>query len=1054
MEKAGIYVYDDPTGKDTRYWRGQHYDEIATFTGSGIGDDEVWAVYKNSGGHYLKANGADNTAKYVVGFCDRVTSLAGYVVSSGYFSGVDTSGFAVGEQLWLHDSTLGTVTNTPTDDTKIKVGTVITVANPGIIDINIEIDARRALEEAGIFLDYTDSNFAFRGQSFDIVDKNANTAFSGVSAGDVVYFASDGNYKQADDNGTVTAQWVGIADTARNRVYTSGYVTEPSGGTWPAFTAGQSVYLSETAGAMTTTPTDIFLGYAISTNVILLKGSGNISITQITDASNIILNTAWDASVSDGDIVYWDSTGPDYNQATDAGTPLQRSWVGIADKTGGKIFTGGTITATAHGFTIGTKVYLSTAGAMTSTKTNTVLGIATTANQILLAERQDDDRLLSRVAITAAGVSQYEAVYINSSGHYEKALSDGTAASKWVGIATQLSVTPGTSADGIIVLSGIVVLNDTILPDGTFNDGDEVFLNADGTFGNTQTSVKIGDVLDSATWKVILATGGGAGGAGDITSEDIQINNWFISTPFNEVYYDTFVDLGTFDVTEAGVPTQDTVTFTNGTDIVNLTAHKLVLNDIVQFTNSGGALPAELSVSTDYYVVEVDADDFKVSDTVSGSAIDFTDDGTGTHYIQTLIQYDSANSNYYTPDVYGLPWASKEILNNNTAHVVDTAKSIGDEVVDARTANKWIWECVNVNAAYGEADTGATIPTAMNAGSTEPTKGDRVIDNAVTWEAIRPATLYRFQVLHNVDDYTADAMKVYYSTTTSEPGTWSTGTNWTEITDLTNLVDIPAGFTDLSIGFEFTNKQSLSSFAVGFDYNSNVYTASNARLLKTATGTAYSVDDPITIPENGRYTADGKSLRVYLNGLKMIAGASADYIEDSGGRIITWKRTGGILTTDDLEFTEDYGLADFSAESWNALQLEHNSSGEHNTGLNGQKLGTKIATTELTGMSGASVTATDLIPAGSVVLGVTLRVTTTITGSTSFTVGDGSDVDAWGTGITQIAGDNTTGADFTIVTVPIYAAVTSVVLTSTGGSFTAGAVRLTVHYMDFTAATS
>ena len=86
--------------------------------------------------------------------------------------------------------------------------------------------------------------------------------------------------------------------------------------------------------------------------------------------------------------------------------------------------------------------------------------------------------------------------------------------------------------------------------------------------------------------------------------------------------------------------------------------------------------------------------------------------------------------------------------------------------------------------------------------------------------------------------------------------------------------------------------------------------------------------------------------------------------------------------------------------------------------------------------------------------GVTLRVTTTITGSTSFTVGDGSDVDAWGTGITQIAGDNTTGADFTIVTVPIYAAVTSVVLTSTGGSFTAGAVRLTVHYMDFTAATS
>jgi hypothetical protein len=127
------------------------------------------------------------------------------------------------------------------------------------------------------------------------------------------------------------------------------------------------------------------------------------------------------------------------------------------------------------------------------------------------------------------------------------------------------------------------------------------------------------------------------------------------------------------------------------------------------------------------------------------------------------------------------------------------------------------------------------------------------------------------------------------------------------------------------------------------------------------------------------------------------------------------------------------------------------------TTSNGAIANIQSASTTLSALSGATATATNLIPAGSIVIGVTIRVTTTITsgdGATAFDIGDGTDDDRWGTGIALASGTATTGADFTITSVPIYSAATSVVLTATGGTFSAGAVRVTLHYLSLTAATS
>lgn len=86
--------------------------------------------------------------------------------------------------------------------------------------------------------------------------------------------------------------------------------------------------------------------------------------------------------------------------------------------------------------------------------------------------------------------------------------------------------------------------------------------------------------------------------------------------------------------------------------------------------------------------------------------------------------------------------------------------------------------------------------------------------------------------------------------------------------------------------------------------------------------------------------------------------------------------------------------------------------------------------------------------------GVTIRVTTAITGATSISIGDGTDADRWGASIAVALNTTTTGANFTINSVPIYPSDTSVVITGAGGNFSAGVVRVTVHYMNFTAATS
>jgi len=87
------------------------------------------------------------------------------------------------------------------------------------------------------------------------------------------------------------------------------------------------------------------------------------------------------------------------------------------------------------------------------------------------------------------------------------------------------------------------------------------------------------------------------------------------------------------------------VTFTNGTNLINETSTPLVDGDTLTFNDNAGTLPTELREDIVYSVVSKLTNSFQVSYTAGGSAITFTDDGSGTNTYALADLHGSSPSN-------------------------------------------------------------------------------------------------------------------------------------------------------------------------------------------------------------------------------------------------------------------------------------------------------------------------------------------------------------------------------------------------------------------------
>ncbi len=89
------------------------------------------------------------------------------------------------------------------------------------------------------------------------------------------------------------------------------------------------------------------------------------------------------------------------------------------------------------------------------------------------------------------------------------------------------------------------------------------------------------------------------------------------------------------------VNADDTFTATNATETFTAVAHGLQTGDgPFVVSNSGGALPAGLVAGTQYWIIKVDNDNFKLAasfaEAGAGTAVAITTDGTGTHTLSDV----------------------------------------------------------------------------------------------------------------------------------------------------------------------------------------------------------------------------------------------------------------------------------------------------------------------------------------------------------------------------------------------------------------------------------
>jgi len=109
----------------------------------------------------------------------------------------------------------------------------------------------------------------------------------------------------------------------------------------------------------------------------------------------------------------------------------------------------------------------------------------------------------------------------------------------------------------------------------------------------------------------------------------------------------------------------------------------------------------------------------------------------------------------------------------------------------------------------------------------------------------------------------------------------------------------------------------------------------------------------------------------------------------------------------------------------------------------------KLRNVSITANSGV-VTLSNTVPAGRFLLGVTTRISAVLTGGgvTGYSVGDGSDVDRWGTVVGTAVDTTSDSTDFTADPLQFSITDEDIVITFTGGNPSSGTVQVISHYFD------
>lgn len=190
--------------------------------------------------------------------------------------------------------------------------------------------------------------------------------------------------------------------------------------------------------------------------------------------------------------------------------------------------------------------------------------------------------------------------------------------------------------------------------------------------------------------------------------------------------------------------------------------------------------------------------------------------------------------------------------------------------------------------------------------------------------------------------------------------------------------------------------------------------------------------------------ADGNRYIVASGATGAWAGWDASVAQFSGGAWIRLMPQTGWLAWDVQSST----LLVWTGSAWIGLDaamnlLTRSASVRVAEGSAGSAIEMVVAEELSSGLSGASKTSTIAIPNRAIVLGVSARTVTAITGATSYDCGVSGETSKFGGSLGIAAGSTNVG----VIDPQAFYAATPIVLTANGGNFTGGAVRISIHYM-------
>lgn len=261
----------------------------------------------------------------------------------------------------------------------------------------------------------------------------------------------------------------------------------------------------------------------------------------------------------------------------------------------------------------------------------------------------------------------------------------------------------------------------------------------------------------------------------------------------------------------------------------------------------------------------------------------------------------------------------------------------------------------------------------------------------------------------------------------------------------------------------------LAPVSIGTTANGNkvfIYDdgAGNKRGLGVGTGTMelYAPTTQIGSGSSGSFTVYGSftSTGLFIGSAASSTDAQLQVHSGATNRPALQIRGADTHVTDVMLVREKVG-----ANEWTRQKIDVNFDWINQTRSGAQNLFGTLSEEKTLSTSGATSDTTIQLPANSIILGVTARVTTTISGvdSTTLQVGDATTAARFGSGSTLTAGATIVGLSHmqggitTDATGPVQTSAAAVRLTLTGGADntpSAGAVRVTIHYIQLVAATS